>query len=300
MGQPPVEGDLEGAGGRRSTRRAGGAGGRAGRQAHHPGRHGRGELVQHAAPRCRTRSGPRPTRWRPASGARRACRRPPTPRRPGRRRRRGPARRPPGRPRRVGGPPLATVAGGRSGPRRSRATMSSVVVLLMVTSVARPGAAAAGPARTFWRAAVLAAPDDRRHLGVRPVEQVALDHRRALLGWQLPHGRPQVAVEPQVVGRGRGPRAGRPPAGGRRPARRAWSTTLRWAIVNSQPRRLSAWAQAGVGRSAEITVSWKQSAPSWGPTEATRKRWRSAACSSSSVWKGGSVTAMSTPATAAP
>src|SRR5687768_1485533 len=37
-----------------------------------------------------------------------------------------------------------------------------------------------------------------------------------------------------------------------------------------------------------MTVSWKASAPSWGPAVATRNRCRSVACSSSSVWKGGS------------
>src|SRR5690606_35304422 len=32
--------------------------------------------------------------------------------------------------------------------------------------------------------------------------------------------------------------------------RRAWSTTLRWAIVNSQPRRFSAWRSSGYARRA--------------------------------------------------
>ena len=94
---------------------------------------------------------------------------------------------------------------------------------------------------------VLAAPDHGRHLGVRPVEQVALHDSRALLGRQLAHRGDQGRRRRRASGRRRRPRprAARPPAPRADRRRRAWSTTLRWAIVKSQPRRLSACRRSG-------------------------------------------------------
>src|SRR3954449_4745001 len=77
---------------------------------------------------------------------------------------------------------------------------------------------------------------------------------------------------------------------GLRPRARWESIAFRWPILSSQPRRLSARRALGYARRAEITVSWKQSSASLGPTEATRKRYRSAWWASRSTWNGGRLT----------
>src|SRR3954466_16115860 len=94
-------------------------------------------------------------------------------------------------------------------------------------------------------------------------------------------GRPRTAAHSSGselrVGPPEEERAGTSSTGtGLRPRARWESIALRWAILISQPRRLSARRTFGYARRAEITVSWKQSSASLGPTEATRKRYTSA------------------------
>ena len=130
----------------------------------------------------------------------------------------------------------------------------------------------ARPARTFCRAAASLHPMIVGDLGVGGSSRYRWTRRRAA-SWAAGDRRPQRPRRPAVGGRataGSGARRRRPR--GRRATRRWWSITLWWAIVNSQPRRLSARRSDGVGPQRASTVSWKQSAPSCAPSDATRKR----------------------------